>query len=192
MQNTNLITGVRYGVISLNSLDGDLAHELQHGPDAVDLTYQAAFNEEKERLEKEWGQELEEAQIAASENGCKSDYVSEEFIDKWMMEKMGENSMDEYVDQALEAWSDQADFEEPTIEGTYEGVKYQISYLGGAPLLWVCDGPIGYAARLCSPCVPNAADLDSTFSLEEDLVDGDEMFHRCYVVPRDWLAAVPA
>ena len=92
-----------------------------------------------------------------------------------------EESEEEYVDRAVENAEIEIEIEEPTIAGTYEDVKYQITWLGGAPLLWVLEGPVGTARSLCSPCVPNAADLDSGFEI------GVGLGHECYVIPKEWL-----
>ena len=48
-------------------------------------------------------------------------------------------------------------------EYTYEDreFKYLLGYLGGAPLIWVARSPFVTYCAPCSPCVPNAGDLDS-------------------------------
>lgn len=182
MNNVNPDTMIRYGVISCNSLNPDLVDELMHGPDAVDLDYQFAYAEAKREAESALDLATEEAQIVASEidpNMYETD--REMFIENYLDQK---GFGWDYVEQQLERWSDMYQSEEPTIEGEYDGVTYRISWLGGAPLLWVLEGPTGFADRLCSPCVPNAADLDRGFSDEKV----DNCQHECYVVPQDWLA----
>lgn len=64
--------------------------------------------------------------------------------------------------------------DEPTIIGTYQGVKYQVGWLGGAPLLWVLESPYTGMYNLCSPCVPNAVNLTQ---------EGD---YEGYDVPKYW------
>lgn len=39
--------------------------------------------------------------------------------------------------------------------------QYRLSHLGGAPLIWVVSSPYVTYCRTCSPCVPNAGDLDN-------------------------------
>lgn len=92
----------------------------------------------------------------------------------------------EVVELALELYADNYQCEEPVTEGEYDGVKYHISWLGGAQILLVAEGPLGVAKALCSPCIPNAADLDSGFCpvMEEDHFD---YRHECYIVPHGWL-----
>ena len=40
------------------------------------------------------------------------------------------------------------------------GYKYELIYLGGAPLIYVMDSPFVALCLKCSPCCPNAGDLD--------------------------------
>ncbi|MGK2884387.1 MAG: hypothetical protein ACSLE8_06360 [Rhodococcus sp. (in: high G+C Gram-positive bacteria)] len=189
MLNVNPDTGIRYGVISCNSLNPDLVDELMHGPDAVDLDYQFAYKEAKAQAEADLDAAVEEAEIAASEvdpNACEAE--REAFIENWLEVKGIER--DTYVDDQLERFSDMYQGDEPVVEGNTEGVAYRISWLGGAPLLWVLEGPLGYCNRLCSPCVPNAADLDSGFipGGADDTATTLQEGYLCYVIPADWLA----
>lgn len=45
--------------------------------------------------------------------------------------------------------------------------KYLLSHLGGAPLIWVVESPYVTYCRTCSPCVPNAGDLDNCVPADE-------------------------
>lgn len=187
MSNINTETGIRFGVIAGNSLDPDLLDELLHGPGATDLSYQEAYEEAKKDAEHEFDAAVGEAEIAANEvdpNMPEEDFQS--FIDKEIEATLGTISRAQYVIDKLEEFSDICQIDEPTIEGTYECVKYRISWLGGAPLLWVLEGPVGYCNQLCSPCVPGAGDLDSGFATGE--VPNDCTVHTCYVLPQGWVA----
>ncbi len=186
MYNVNPETSVRYGVISMRSIDGDLQQELWHGPDAVDLSYAEAYAEAKRDAEKRFEDAREDAVIACSELAIEGSRAIDAFIERELELKLGTSDDVEFVEDELEAFSDMCQIDEPTIEGVYQGVTYRISWLGGAPLLWVIKGPIGWANNLCSPCVPNAANLDDGFDTGET-ADGCTV-HTCYVVPRDWLA----
>lgn len=42
-----------------------------------------------------------------------------------------------------------------------DGMKLELSYLGGAALIFVLESPSTTRARPCSPCVPGAGDLNS-------------------------------
>lgn len=87
----------------------------------------------------------------------------------------GEIDEDDF-DAELDHRAENLHIEEPTIEGECEGVKYMISWLGGAPLLWVFSSPYTGAYAQCSPCVPGAGDLETP----------DEYGVICYDVPPDW------
>jgi hypothetical protein len=192
--NVNPTTGIRYGVIAMNSLDQDLAQELWHGPGATDVCYEAAYNDAKAEAERHFAAEHEEAVIACAENGL-IDFSDEidDFIFEWLEAKLGTSDPDEYVENCLEEFSDTYQSDEPTIEGEYEGIKYRIMWLGGAPNLWVIEGPVGYATQLCSLCVPNAANLDAgwnEFDVDSD-DNGVSYLHECYILPRDWLYVEP-
>ena len=144
MSNYNPESGVPYGVIACDSLDSDLVQELWY-THGTDLSYEAAVNEFREEVR---------AELSESDNDFDANEIESE------------------IDSRLE-W-EEFQIDEPTIEGEYEGVKYHISWLGGAPLLWVFESPFVKPHAQCSPCVPGAGDLDS---------EGDVL---CYDVPDDW------
>lgn len=75
-------------------------------------------------------------------------------------------------------WNDDWWTDEPVYEGTTNGVKWRVTYLGGAALLWIFESPHVTRARTCSPCVPNAGDLNNL-----DPKHGV----KTYTVPEDWL-----
>ena len=149
--NTNPETGIRYGVIAINNLDPDVVDELWYGTGATDLSYKAALEELDALVAREADALIESGSLER---------------DDW----------DWYVDRETDKRRDFILIDEPTIEGTYQGVTYQISWLGGAPLLFVFESPVISRASPCSPCVQNGGDLDN---LDDDGVE-------CYGVPRDW------
>jgi hypothetical protein len=58
------------------------------------------------------------------------------------------------------------------------GCKYGLSSLGGGILVWVYESTnIVKVNSLCSPCVPNAGDLDSGL---------DDSGYECYGIPDSW------
>jgi hypothetical protein len=60
-----------------------------------------------------------------------------------------------------------------------EGNEFLLSYLGGAPMIWVTKSNLVVTVKsLCSPCVPNAGDLDSG-----QCAEGFE----CYGIPLSYL-----
>ena len=129
MTNVNPETGIRYGIISAQSLHPDVIYDLQCV--GKDLHYEE-FCEDLKR----------------------------QFPDE-----------DEYEEQL-----ENIDFqdEEPVHEFQRDGVRGQTTWLGGAMLVWVFHSPHIANVSLCSPCVPNCGDLDST---------GD---YECYDVPPTW------
>lgn len=185
--NVNPVSGIRYGVISGNSLDQDLLQDLLYGSDATDLDYEAAYDDARADAEAEFDRNLGEAEIAASETDANmTEGEREQFIVDWLGHQGLVSYRESHIDGALEQFSECYQGDEPNVEGEFDGVKYLISWLGGAPLVWIIEGPVGYADRLCSPCVPNAADLDSGYTLVDEFSDGHDGF-PCYVAPRDWL-----
>lgn len=195
--NCNTTTGIRFGYISGNSLDPATVEILMYGDQAKDVSYANAYAEAKAEAETSWASIVEEAGIAASEvDAGMNDKDRESFIAKWIEEHhTGCADMEEFVDIELQAFSDQSQIDEPYIEGDFEGVKYGTSWLGGALNFFIFEGPVGYVERLCSPCVPNAGDLDSGFLLRDEFNDEQHgTDNECYVVPRDWLTKdeVPA
>jgi len=170
--------GVRYGTIYLNSLDPDVADELFYGPQATNLSEQLAYEELKSEIELDAESIEEEVRITAAERDyamLSNDRYMEYEVEA-AYKRLGYNDRDDYIDTRLELESQDMQIEEPTISGTLDGVKYEISWLGGAPLLFVLESPVISKAKLCSPCVPNAGDLNSL----------DDDSYECYGVPEEW------
>ena len=143
--------GIRYGTIYLNHLNPDVADYLFTDGDNVS---------EKDVYE----------YCAASATAEAAKIEPEE------LEAMGYSDSDDYIQDRVEELMGGYYVDEPRIEGEYEGITYMIDWLGGAPLLWVIYSPYVVKCGLCSPCVPNAGDLESV---------GD---YEAYGVPDDWLA----
>ena len=90
---------------------------------------------------------------------------------------LDESDREHWEDRELERRADHIQIDEPIIEGECEFVSYHISWLGGAPLLWVFYSPHVGRFDLCSPCVPNACNLTSP----------NDLGYEGYSVPPDWL-----
>lgn len=89
--------------------------------------------------------------------------------------------LNELVQQVVDLAVEYMEFddEEPVHEfKTLDGVVGSTGWLGGALHVWVYYSPNVGKFRQCSPCVPNAADLDSP---DPDGIAG-------YDVPADWRA----
>lgn len=84
-------------------------------------------------------------------------------------------SADEIANGADDFWNEyRVDEENWVLEK--DGLKLGLSWLGGAPLVWVFESPHTTTATPCSPCVPGAGDLDTPSD------DGI----RCYTLPTEW------
>ena len=149
MTNINPETGIRYGCIYLNSLDPDTAAWLWDN--AENLSEAEAYAELKSEIEAQ---------------------VMEECPD------LDESEVEIEVENRLDCAAQDIEIDEPILIGTCEGVRYEISWLGGAPLLWVFESPVISKAKLCSPCCPNAGDLNNL----------DDDGYECYGIPADWYA----
>lgn len=80
------------------------------------------------------------------------------------------------TDDDLQEFWDSYECEEEEFELETGGMKLGLSWLGGAALVWVFQSPHTTRARLCSPCVPNAGNLNSP----------DPDGYECYTLPSDW------
>jgi len=87
-------------------------------------------------------------------------------------ERLDEDEIDARVEEELEYFSP----EEPTMVGTRDGVEYSTVWLGGALHFFIFESPVLAHCTPCSPCVPNAGDLDTAG------------YYACYGVPDDWRA----
>lgn len=149
--NVNPETGIRYGVISGNTLD----------PEVLDQLYQKASADDTNRWRGERGKEL----LAEVENSTLYEIYQDE--------------LDDLIDRQLDYETANYSNDEPNAEIEHDGVKLKYSWLGGAPLIFVLESSLRtHVTSLCSPCVPNAGDLDSGWD-----PDG----YECYDLPSDWL-----
>ena len=159
MTNINPETGIRYGCVYLNSLDPDTAAWLWD--DAENLSEAEAYAELKSEIERDADNIEDEVRIAVSERDysmlANDRYMEDEVESAY--NRLGYDDRDDYIDTRLERESGGIEIDEPILIGTCEGVRYEISWLGGAPLLWVLESPVISKAKLCSPCCPNAGDL---------------------------------
>lgn len=149
MINTHPVTGIRYTVYSMRNLKSWIYEELFYGSQATDLSYEEAYEEELSLA-------IKRARYEAEVNGKEFDEAG--FIEDWECPEL--------------------EIDEPNIAGTYDGVRYEISWLGGAPLLWVLESPHTGQFVLCSPCCPQACDADSP------IAGG----FTGYAVPEEWLS----
>lgn len=139
MNNINPVTGIAYGYISTNALDGDIVQELQFGSQAKEPAYEAEL---------------------ASHLALKR----AEHADTY---RIGHDEFDEQAH--IEAFSEDWQPDEPVHEGKIviagyppNPVHYRTSWLGGALNVFIFMSPFTTdKARRASPCVPNAGILDT-------------------------------
>jgi hypothetical protein len=81
-------------------------------------------------------------------------------------------------DEDHQEWADyyEPQEEQYDLEVPDEGLQLHLSYLGGAPLVWVIKSPFVTRTRECSPCVPQGGDLEAK----------DEQGFDTYDLPLDW------
>jgi hypothetical protein len=135
------------------------------------------------------------------ETGMRYGLVALNNLQEWVFDEFFHHGKNVSYEEALKEWREEnpkADEEE--FSDLYEGeeenyeletetdftgangktekrpLKLGLSYLGGAPLVWVFESPYTTRARLCSPCCPNAGDLDNQ----------DPHGLVCYTLPPDW------
>lgn len=156
--NCNPETGVRYGVIACQSLDQDLVHELWYGSQARNLSEEFALEDLRaEMVSKADAIEedaIEDALAQARESGITEPQgvaILVETAISIAYSAQGADGREDFIEDQVSRNSEHIEIECPVIQGSYEGVTYQIGWLGGAPLLTVVDGPLGFASSLCSP-----------------------------------------
>jgi hypothetical protein len=133
--NVNVETGIRYGIVAMNSLQSWVWDELLTRGD--NLSFRA-------------------------------------FEEDWRAEHPGA------TDRQWQHACDCYEADEPIYEAVIDGVTVRLTWLGGAPLLFVFESPHRANVRLCSPCVPNCGNLDSKVPLS------DGRAFVCYDVPAEW------
>ena len=136
--NINQETGIHYGVISGNSLDPDLLFDL----------YMKAENIQMDEALIEYLCQL------LSDNEIDYSDLSEV---QPLIDCCEANDLD--VD--LDYFADCFEAYEPSGSFVHDGINVTFSWLGGAPIVFVMASPYTTKAALCSPCCPNAGDLDN-------------------------------
>lgn len=174
MTNTNEETGIPFGLISVNSLELELVDTLM---------YENGFNisEWEALIETVQNHTFDETVIKAGKDNLLIDLeninwaggIGEDYIlAQAIMELEEEFASEPELYQKIE----HLEFDEPQIEGVYEGVYYMTCWLGGALHFWISESPIiTHKAHKGSICVPGAGVIDE--------LDGD---YTCYDVPADW------
>lgn len=175
--NVNAETGIRFTVYSGNKLNQGVFDDLFHHC-GVNLSEEAALEELQREINSDADDIEDECRIALEEAGGLTADEFEHLLEQNIeaaYERLGYQHRGDYVSTRMERESD-FQIDEPIIEGHDDDVSYQITWLGGAPLVWVLKSPHLGKFRLCSPCVPNACDGDNP---TEDGYEG-------YAAPASW------
>jgi len=152
-QNVNLKTGIRYGVIQGNSVPILMEKIFDNGTDESYARW---------RLDKIQAVKAALKELESDDSDSKLDRIALETFDamEWGNSYNCDESDYSYEDR--------------------QGNQFLLGYLGGAPLIWcIKTSAIVRVKALCSPCVPNAGDLDS------GIVD-DENGYECYGLPENY------
>jgi len=189
--NINPKTGIAYGVINANEVPYLLEEIINNGND---VSYQSWKKEVIDNIASilenhvngEDGVDCLSALIADMSWKHKTNSAKEDV--KSSLDDLQSDGLETEINFTTEAEAifDSFDLNETyeNDEGQYEHsegkgkneCKYILGYLGGAPLIWVIQSPYLTHARKCSPCVPNAGDLNNLD------VNGVE----CYDVPPEY------
>ena len=150
--NVHTETGTHYGAISGHSLDPDVLNAIQDK--VFDLEYQTTYKDHLKNL--------------LQDVICNSDDLTiQQLIDKCEAHD---------IDPDLDYFAEAFDCYEPSGTIEHDGLIITFDWLGGCPLIIVNESPFVASAVPCSPCVPNAGDLD----------DLDPEGVECYNVPENW------
>ena len=142
--NIHPTTGVRYAIYHINN---DLH------PDIWDMIY--AYGGEDLNMLEARGEALRKAEDALRDLG----------FSKWAVERC--------LDTLHEDFNEHYENDEPIYEGKSAGVKWRVTWLGGAPHLWVFESPFFAVGHECSPCVPGALDGGSQVGIFHDLATAE-------------------
>lgn len=160
MSNVNAETGIRYGVIDARYCM-EFYNDICTNGDSI--TY------------RNWKEEMISAILSGICGALDMSPTREERL-SGNLRDIAENTFDALADDGV---FDDTSFEEEEYEYEENGNQYLLSYLGGAPLIWaIKTSNIVNVQSLCSPCVPNAGDLNS------GLVSSGEGY-ECYGLPED-------
>lgn len=170
--------GIAFGVISGNSLDPDVLADLTSETNTIkNITYAEAYADAMREFEREW----DDIRSSALSQCPAAEFKSSEYRDdaiELKMEEIAGGSYEDFIDNKTNEFNENYQADEEVYEGEHEGVKFRVSWLGGAIIVFVMESPVTTWARPCSPCVLGAVSLDS---LDPDGVE-------CYDVPLVWRA----
>jgi hypothetical protein len=184
--NVNPTTNIRYGVASHHSYNDLVDHIMQNGND---LAYDYFVSEIKASFETFVDQTSHDGDRAFIQSEIESvtkdlpiyPKLDQDDYATMVDEVLDPTSEDSLGDRLYDLISDNLQYENYSDNLSYEleenGCKYGLS----SDLIWVYESTkIVYVRSLCSPCVPNAGDLDSGLTTQD-------LGYECYGIPDNWL-----
>jgi hypothetical protein len=140
--NIDKATGIRYGVISGNSV-----------PEVMEDIYSSGEDLQHKQMMEDLKQAIHSAVCGVIED-------IHHHPEKVFTEDDAEMVLDGIVDGGLwDHWESDGDSTSYELEDG--DLKLGMSSLGGAPLIWIYKSPWVVPCEFCSPCVPGAGDLDN-------------------------------
>lgn len=150
-------TGIHYGCISMNSINPEVASDLVIGPNTRDLGYEAAVEEIKKDLARiNAHEDLTEREQMYRRN--LADFVFLRHIDRLVEELMSTSDETALWDVVEQDFND--NYQSDEIDWFYEADGYQLKHCLTNDAFVILSPFYTYAPE-CSPCVPNAGNLDS-------------------------------
>lgn len=166
MSNLDNETGIRYGVISRNSVSGDALDDIHTQGD--NLTYRACVEESKKIID----------------TGIRGTLADLGFGGRTIDHIDVDGLVDKVWSEVEQEFNDGYEEQDDTFRYEREGYIIETSSLG----LFVIKSPFYTFASFCSPCCPGAGDLDSpsedgvkTYCLGPDWFDGEAPYTPLYV-----------
>ena len=161
--NRDVATGIRYGVVSQNSINPDVMSDIWS--EARDLSYEAAVEEMKKNLESAFANDSDEDRRSDFWAVVKNNFGMrniEELVDDLMDAQEASELWDVVSDRFGDTYEDNGDR-----SWLWEKDGYELSNCLVSDV-FVSKSPYFTYAPFCSPCVPGAGNLDSARKIERE------------------------
>ena len=165
--NMNLETGIHFGCISQNTLDPEQLMGLID--DAEDVLYTSSLEE--------------------FETGLKEAIEEGEVLEFLKFTYMDESLVDEDFDTIMNEWCD--GYQNDYHQFYYKDDEYEMDFCEDMNCIIILKSPYYTYCQGCSPCVPNAGDLDSPVTPDDYENNNDvgffyPKFHKAYCLPDEF------
>ncbi|WNA15647.1 hypothetical protein XaC1_4 [Xanthomonas phage XaC1] len=161
MTNVNVSTGISYGVINANVIDGDVLHNISFGSNSIDITMLSL--------------RIDHAQSQEDINFVLPVISLSESANRFY------NRVQEALDATSIDWDSFYTEHEEINSDVYSAIVdgCEVLYSTDSNTITVIDSPYTDKFARCSPCYPGAGDLNTR--------DNDGI--NTYTVPSDWIVA---